>query len=338
MAVFAKPGNTYLTSSVGGLAFDTTGSSPYPDVEIAGAAAISAANASCYILHTASDYIANTGAPILVGVNATVAGDDGIYLVSGRNSGSGGGSALSKSTSSQMVDSLIVAGPLATATAYYGLAGQGTSNVYWSNTFNSSSVTWNGASKVPTGSGTVNTYVAAAGGFIYALDGGTGATLNCALSRSPDAGADFNQLSLIDVGNVANMALVSMAVVDTNTMFVIMHNGTGGYLNNSVFETVNGGTSWQRIWLGDTFLSLVSASPAYNTDATVVLADTNSMIIEKSTNGGTSFTAWGVVAKPSALLTTTGGVYYTGAASAFYKFRSLRRRDRYYRHRRLHCG
>jgi hypothetical protein len=310
--------DTYLTSSIGGLNFDiTAGAVSYPAVLVAS----TTAGLTSVQIATATDYLANTGAPILVGTAGLTAGD-GIWRVAGRTAGAGGSSTnVLAQAGAHPIIGLKVVGPLATATAYYTYGLQATSQVYRSTTFNTATVTWTGASKAPTGAAAAatNTLLGTGGTSIFAMTSGT-ATTDTALSVSTDGGANFQQTALIDVGTITNMSLVNVEVVDANTMFLIMANSSAGWLRTHVYKTTNGGTSWMRIFSStSTSMTLISASPAYATDATVVVADTATTIVQKSVDGGNSFIPYGVLAAPSALLTTTGGNFYTGAANVLYK-------------------
>jgi hypothetical protein len=316
MAVFENV-NTFITSSIGGLNFDILGAGAYPDLQVV--AGVSTGMAQ---IAAASDYMANTGANILVGLAGTASATDGVYRISGRTAGASGsvGTGGVVTGAGKPVIGLQVVGPIATATAYYSLGLQATSQVYRSTTFTSSSPVWSAAAKAPTGTvaAATNTLLDTGGTSIFVMTNGTAAK-DCALSVSTDGGANFQQTALIDVGLVTGLVFKTLEVVDANTMFIIMNNPAAGYVGNSVFKTTNGGTSWMRILTGPATETLISASPAYGTDATLVVADTAATIVYKSVDGGNSFLPYGVLAAPTALLTTTGGVFYTGAAAVLYK-------------------
>ncbi|MBI4267504.1 MAG: hypothetical protein HY662_01820, partial [Chloroflexi bacterium] len=145
--------------------------------------------------------------------------------------------------------------------------------------------------------------------------GTTGA--DSALSKSAD-GASWNQLSIIDVQLVSNnITLVGSAVVDANTIFVIINNANGVGVARSLFKTTNGGTSYERILTGAT-LATVNPSPAYATDSTVFVTDTTALI-RKSTDGGTSFTSAAIPAAVTSFYVKDGSTFYAGTSGSFYK-------------------
>jgi hypothetical protein len=316
MAVYTNAGSTYITGSVTGTAFETAGTGPFPRTLLFATAVTSASIA------IASDYVANSGANILVGVSGAT---NGVYRVSGRNSASVGLTSPSINTAAVPVVNVVVAGPTATAVAYFGESATVSSAVYHSAAWTTSTPAWTAAAKAPTGSATaatVSTTVAVGGTFVYAMTSAGAGRIDCALSRSADNGADFNQISLVDVGVLASVSFVTMKVVDANTMFVILNDtSTTAATANSVWKTMNAGTSWERIATGNVTTTLLSISPAYATDSTLVIGDTASAIVKKSTNGGMSFANVPLFVNPNAIYVAAGGNFYVGGTTAntFYK-------------------
>jgi trimeric autotransporter adhesin len=314
MAVYVNGANTLITSSFSGNNFDTTGGASPCTIVVAASSGLTQA-----IIATASDYIGNTGANILVGTNGLGAAD-GVYYINGRKSNSAGSHTASVVTGAgNPIASLVIAGASATAAAYYGLSAQNTATVFRSTAFTSSTPGWTNANKLPTGTTSVTTRIVVSGTNIYALTIGA---KDSALSRSVNHGTDFNQISLIDVdGNSSSTSLVNLETVDNNTMFLLMKDTAApAATQGSLFKTVNGGTNWERILTGTSTMTLLSASPAYATDTTLCVADTSTSSVMKTTNGGASFTSVSTNVNPTCIKMITGGVFfYGGANGAFYK-------------------
>ncbi len=296
----ATTGNTHLNTQFGTAAWD---------VNIARTNIFAApALATGAVIAFGSDYIGTGTNTILVGTRG-LATDD-VFRVSGLTMGAIATTVKDTDVAAGVdVQSIVITGPIATASVLVGLVGD--VNVYRSTTVTATTITWTGSTSDPTGTTPVMLW---AGGAAYA--GTTGN--DSALSKSTDSGVNFSQVALIDVGTIANMSITGSAIVDANTMFVIMANTTGGYAPSSLFKTTNGGTSWQRVLTATPALTIVKASPNYATDSTLYLSD-GSMTLKKSIDGGTSFTAVGVPAAVLALAVVDKDTYFAGAAAALYK-------------------
>ena len=333
MAVYYNPAATATTpalmisSDFGTLGWNNPA---YPDSAVAGKAGdLLTAPPTSVQIALPSDYVGNTGASIIVGLNGgtlAVSGAAGdVYRVSGRASGAG---SYVKTGLAANVYSLAISGPMATATVF---AGQFGSTVSRTTTITTSTITWSG-SKYITGT---SPSLALAGAALYAGTSGADSAVNV----SNDGGVSFQQVGLIDctalVGGALTVSLVNFTAVDDNTMFLVMANtAAGSVLKQYVFKTTNAGVNWMRIYTttvavgASTFLppSLqVSASTTYATDSTVVIAD-GSSAIQKSTNGGMT---WSPVGTPATAVTalwvtdgnnifvgnSTGGVYKIGVFS-----------------------
>jgi photosystem II stability/assembly factor-like uncharacterized protein len=215
------------------------------------------------------------------------------------------------------VQSIAISGPISTATVLVALAGD--DDVYFT-----SDVTgdvddmWDDSDKEPTGDGGI-TALLWAGDNAYAGSTGT----DSALSKSTDDGATWNQLSLIDISDIANVSLIDCAIVDEDTMFVIIMDdadASDGWSANDVsmlFKTTDGGETWERILsditTGTEGMRIVRASPDYATDSTLFVADA-STTIQKSTDGGAEFDPIGVPKAVMALAVVDTDTYFAGAA------------------------
>ena len=310
LCVYNDPAVGYILSSkFGALAW---GNAAYPNLTVLAGVALVTQTVKIGI---GSDYVGNTGAPILIGIAGFGTAADNLYRVTGRV-GVAGAASRRDVIAIAPIKSIAIIGPAATANVVVGIVGS--AQVYRSTTVTATTTTWTAATKPPTG---LTANVAAVGAVI--LVGTTGA--DSAVSVSSDTGATFNQLSLIDVGlfvaGAYTVSLIDLTVVDANTMFLVMGN-TAGALRQYVFKTTDAGVTWQRIYTTAVTIAtplIVKASPAYATDATVVISD-GSATIYKSVNGGASFS---LVGTPAAAVTSlfvldTNSVY-VGTALGVYK-------------------
>jgi hypothetical protein len=288
--------NTYVSSIFGTLDWNDAA---YPDLVIEAAVNTGA------VIALPSDYIGNTGAGFLVGLSD--GGDTGgLWYCYGRASSAGS----VKNKHAQDIQSLSVEASL--ANVYIGLVASG--QAYRSANITSSSPTISGASKMPTGSGPSNVF-----GFNGTVLCGTNGA-DSALSKSADGGVNFNQVSLIDVGTIANCTLTDpktdLKVVDDNTMFLLMENAGDFYL----FKTTDGGATWMRIRIITATTVLLSVSPAYATDTTIAYNADGASLVQRSTNGGMSFVGVGMPATSNITsLYVMGSDVYCGATDSFYK-------------------
>ena len=175
-----------------------------------------------------------------------------------------------------------------------------------------STITWRGSTKSPTGAANVIVAWSPTGDDAYAVSTGDGS----AYSRSTDGGVTWNQLGLMDVSAVStNLSIVASAVVDANTMYIIM--ADSGDTEN-LFKTTDGGSSWERIWYQADMASL-ALSPNYATDETLFVAVTGSTRIWKTTNAGETFIGLTSPANVTAIGVVDKDTYYTGHSAAVYK-------------------
>lgn len=315
MAVFGEPdpdgagvetARTVLTSRFGALDWNAF----IPAVVVAAAGA--ATNAS---IATGSDYVANTGAPILVGLNGS--GVDDIYRITGRSAAAGISADLNVSGAPSLtsIRQIAVSGPSATAAVLFTVpASSAVRRATGVSTF-----TVGGVSKQPTTAGAATV----AWGGTTAFVGTIG--VNSAVSRSIDSGVSFDQTALIDVGVVADMTLVNMTVVDANTLFLVMNNadsGVAGYSARSIYKSTDAGASWVRILTGAATAEVL-VSPAYATDSSIVLID-GTTIVQKSTNGGATFVPFAVPVGAAKGVMVDGTNFFVGGAAAAQFFKSGR--------------
>lgn len=154
-----------------------------------------------------------------------------------------------------------------------------------------------------------NPIVVATNDAIYA--GTIGGAFLSAFQVSTDDLVTFNKLSMISVSST-NMTATDLAVVDANTMFLVM---TNAGLGDLVFKTTDAGANWSCINSNatGTFLG-VYPSPAYATDNTLYIPVTTISVL-KSVNGGSTFTVQ-AVGNPggaiSAFAPLDGTTYYVG--------------------------
>jgi hypothetical protein len=274
----------------------------------------------------ASDYTPTSASPILVGVNGTGAGAaaDDIYRITGRSPAAGASTDLDVggTTTVTSVGQLVIGGAAAAAV------------ILWSPAPTTINVT-TGPLPLYRATGLVGTFTvvppskqptAVTGSTSYPI--WTSATtaicvvdgIDGGMSVSTDSGATWNQTALMNVGTLALLTLTDITVVDANTIFLVMGNATALYVPTSIFKTIDGGATWQRILTSTAAAANVDVivSPAYATDTTLIVTD-KTTILKKSTNGGASFTS---LFQPSAVTTAimvNGTDFYTGAANGFYK-------------------
>lgn len=287
------------------------------NANIAQVTLLTAANATGAVFGFGSDYNGLSTNTILIGTSGS-AKDDVIRVsnlalgatavASDRNIKPATGTSADTDND---IKSIAVSGTLAAGDVLVGLTDSNL--VYRSSTVAATTTTWKTSGKDATGA--ANAIVLLAGGNAYVGTTGT----DSAVSKSTDGGANFNQVSMIDVFTIANMSLVTSEIVNDNTIFVIMANASGGgYDATSLFRTTDAGATWQGISTG-TALQMVEASPAYATDSTIYVASTGSALLQKSTNGGDTFSNIGAPSAVTALAVIDGSTYYTGHAAGFYK-------------------
>ncbi|MDD5288105.1 MAG: fibronectin type III domain-containing protein [Dehalococcoidales bacterium] len=258
---------------------------------------------------------------LAVGVDA--AAGDGLYRVVGRTSTTSPTAPTAVATVATAVNSLAINGPIASGTMVVGL--KASSTVWRCSTFTATTATFTAATKAPTGAAAPCS-VMLAGTNIYAATTG----VDGAFSVSADGGINFNQLSFINVGTVANMSLGQLTTIDNSNMFLVMNNATGGYAAQHLYVTADGGTTWTRVLVsgmsGLARIGSVAASPNYATDKTVFVSQGTSAgatpMIGKSVDNGTSFTGMIGVDLQTAFKAIDGTSYYYGGTTtaSFYKY------------------
>ena len=309
-------GGIYLSSLFGTYDWNATA---YPDTPIR-TGADSDLGVYAAVIAFPSNY--TTSAGFVVGLQDDN-GTGNLYYVSGRGghtSPKGSAKLKYSDDAGQTADIWSIAVSASCATVWFG----NTENaaVQRSTNISASSATWADATKDPTGADSAN--VIAAGTKVYAGVSGNGG----ALSVSIDGGVTFNQTALINVHDLSTCWLNDLKVVDANTMFLTMGNtsGRGWYY---IFRTTDGGATWQRItteqvnmsldWPNNDFL--LSVSPAYATDKTLVYAINGDPMCLQSTDGGQTFSASPVpgVSAITALQAGAAGAIYAGGAGSFFK-------------------
>lgn len=180
MAVYTRGGDTWLSSRFGALDWNAF----IPAVDVTGSAAGAAASA---VIAAGTDYVGNTGAPILVGLSGSVSDD--VYRITGRSAAAGISADLNIAGAGTVtsVTRIAVAGPLATATVLVG--GPNAATIRRGTTVTATAV-WDVATKSPNG--------AAVTGIVWAGADALAATtgVDGGLFKSTDAGNTWNVLSL----------------------------------------------------------------------------------------------------------------------------------------------
>jgi len=199
------------------------------------------------------------------------------------------------------VETLAFSGTIAAGTLIGGASG--TANVYYC--FNPTATAgwvWYPNTMGPTGA--TNTQVVLAPDFatsnrVYV--GTTGA--ESAVSISDDGGANFYQVGLIHTTlSAIDDVVASPAYATDSTVFMMTSDGAA--TADSLWKTVNGGTSWVRVlnFVTTTGTGIVRLSPDYATDQTVYFAEQGAAAgdtsIRKSANGGSS---WAAATSPVAI-------------------------------------
>ena len=192
-----------------------------------------------------------------------------------------------------------------------------------------STVTWSSNVKAPIGDAAdPDTIVIMAPDFatsnkVYAATDGT----NSCLSVSDDGSIYFDGLSLIQVSDTLMIDYLGSAIVDANTMYLLIHdNADAGAVRDfdanetqMVFKTTDGGTSWIRVHFhlstGTEGLSILQASPEYATDSTVYVAQDDTRMW-RSTDAGKRFIGLAAPAAVTALAVVDGTTYFTGHANS----------------------
>ena len=223
---------------------------------------------------------------------------------------------ISGAATDTAIYSIAISGDIATADVLVGL--QALPYVYRCTNPTASVITWLPCYKAPTGAANVIVIMAPDFAVSKTVYAGTTGPDN-ALSRSTDGGIFFNQLSLISVSGytVTDITLVDSAIIDANTMFLLMTDLGSG--TDSVFKTTDGGTSWERI-LCKADLGILAPSPDYATDSTIYVAETGTTgRLWKSTDGGNYFVAQATTLAVTALTVIDKDTYFTGHLNCIYK-------------------
>jgi hypothetical protein len=218
------------------------------------------------------------------------------------------------------VETLAFSGTIAAGTLIGGAAA--TANVYYClNPTATAGWLWYPNTTAPTGA--TNTRVVLAPDFatsnrVYV--GTTGA--ESAVSVSDDAGANFYQVGLIHTTlSAIDDVVASPAYATDSTIFMVTSDGAA--TTDSLWKTVNGGTSWVRVlnFVTTSDDAIVRLSPDYATDQTVYFAEQGAAAgdtsIRKSANGGFS---WAAATSPVAIgdlvVESATTIYVASAAAA----------------------
>jgi len=272
------------------------------------------------------------------GVDATAAanGDDIFRVHGGLPGGASTAYDLNLNGTSADADiySIAVSGSVTGATVVVGQ--QNSTTVKRTADPTTSTVTWSSSVKAPIGDAAdPDTTVIMAPDFatsniVYAATDGT----NSCFSIATDGGIHFNGLSLIEVSDIAQIDYIDSAIIDANTMYLLIHdNVDGGAVRDfdalaatngkaetqMVFKTEDGGGTWIRVHFhlstGTEGLSILKASPLYATDSTVYVAQDDTRLW-KSSDAGTRFIGLAAPAAVTALAVVDGSTYFTGHANS----------------------
>jgi len=289
------------------------------------------------ILHAviafADDYEWSSNNRVLVGVESNHATLDDVYRVHG---GLAGGASVAYdlnvngTTVESEVWSIAVSGGITGATVIVGQANS--LNVKRTADPTLSTVTWSSATKAPVGTAAAaNAIVLVPSDFATSnkvMVGTNGNDSNFSVSN--DGGAIFNGIALIDVSAIGALTYQDLAMVDANTMFLLIHDDVGGTGAiaigdlQMVFKTTDGGATWtmvlhKRATVAVQGLANVEVSPNYATDSTLYVAETGTTRLWKSTNSGDSYIGLAAPANITALAVVDGSTYFTGHAALVYK-------------------
>ena len=286
MCVYTGGGKTWLASHYGAASLAWNAYIPARDI----VATAATTNASIAV---GSDYVGNTGMAILVSLYGTglANGNDNMWKITGRQAVAGSaanllviGAGLDVS-----VQQMSVSGTTAAGTVFWTVVG---ANTVKRATGGTAGFTVAGPSKNTYANGaTQQAFVWVGGANVFACVAGPGG----GVFVSTDAGVSFNGVGLHDVGTVATTVYSNLVVVDANTMFVIMTDAA--YTDSLIFKTTDAGATWKliRTTASGTYASTILVSPAYATDSTIVVLEPLGIpVAEKSTNGGATFTGYGV--------------------------------------------
>jgi hypothetical protein len=321
----AAGGNAILTTKFAANAFAA-------DVLNANIGTIDETEMAGAVIAFPDDYEWSSMNRVFVGTNSTDATLDDVYRVHG---GLPGGAStaydlnVNGTTTETNVWSIAIDGSTVGASVFVGQAGS--TNVKRTADPSVSTVTWSSATKGPVGDAAApNVIVLLAPDYATSMKvmAGTGGANSC-FSVSEDGGAIFNGVALIDVSALANLSYVDLAMVDANTMYLIVMDdadASGTVTLNDVqhlFKTTDGGTSYIRVQQKLTTAALdaltnVEVSPNYATDSTLYVAENNTRLW-KSTDGGGRFIGLAAPAAITALAVVDGSTYFTGHAALVYK-------------------
>ena len=307
----ATTGRTFLSSHYG--ATTLAWNAFIPALQIVASGTTSGA-----AIGVGNDYVGNTGSAILVSLFGTgiAAPADNIYKVTGRSAGTGAASNLKVAgdTTNVSAQQIVVSGTAAAGTVFWTTVGSPTVKRATGGT---ATFTVAGPSTQPIGA--TQAWLSVNGGTtlfasVSGIDGG--------VSRSLDGGVSFQGVGLIDVGTIANMSYIDLNVVDVNTMFLTMNNATGGYTARSVFKTTDAGATWVRIRASAGAVKVIT-SPSYASDSTLVVLEGTTLTL-KSTNGGATFTAYGIPTNAVTGVMVDANNFFAGGGTAGELFKSGR--------------
>jgi hypothetical protein len=269
------------------------------------------------VLAMGTDYNGMSGSnTFAVGLNGLTVTNPGLYQITGRTSTSAG-TATNINTALKPTSIAISPAPIAGATLLVGSSNS--SNIAGYTAFTAATPTALAIAKQPSGS--VSASVIWGGTKAFAGTVGT----DGGFSASTDGAVTFTQLSLVNVGTVASMSLAALTVADTNNLFLLMGNTSGGYATKQLWGTADGGATWKRTLLGTLTFTPASvwASPAFATDKTVFVSQLGAgSNIAKSIDGGNTFSFAITAAVQTGISPINGTNFYYGGAgvATFYKY------------------
>jgi hypothetical protein len=175
-------------------------------------------------------------------------------------------------------------------------------------------VTFLAATQAPTGAN--GTQVVAVGTMVYA--GTQGA--ESAFSVSDNGGANFYQTALINTTLNTITDVTPSPAYDTDmTIFMVTEDGGAG--PESLWKTIDGGTTWRRVlaFVTTSNNAIVRLSPAYATDGVVLFAEQGTAVgnvdIRKSLDAGASWLPMGSIVLIADLVVEDATTFYVADAS-----------------------
>lgn len=281
------------------------------------------------VMAFADDYEWSSNNRVLVGTTSsnTSAASDDLFRVHGGTTSAAYDLNVNGSTAEANIHSIAVSGGIVGADVIIGQSASMTIKRTADPT--ASTVVWAGSVKAPTGASSATVIMAADFATSSKVMVGT-AGEDSAFSASTDGGVLFNGLSLIEVSSLPVIDYHDLAIVDANTMFLlVMDNTNNGTLpsidaddTQMLFRTTDAGVTWQRVYHNRATATdgviIVKASPDYATDSTVYIAQSDTRLW-KSTNGGDSWVGLAAPIAITALAVVDKDNYFTGHSLRVYK-------------------